>query len=368
MASSLVMASPTHPNRFYGGAMTGTSLDGIDAAVIEVTGVGLDATAKMVSSAEGPLEVPGLRDLTLGAASTPRQWATITTLLSQQIAAVLKRAATAVSLRGAVVHGQTIFHQPPYSVQLADGAMIAHAIGCPVATMLRAGDLAAGGRGAPITPLGDWMLLRDTHPRAIVNLGGFCNITWLPGHDKYSDIHGGDICPCNLLLDEISRRHFNAAFDDDGTMAAGGSIIRDQCTALRKRLAALSNQRRSLGTGDEVFEWIDEMNTHEPADIAATAAEAIGTIVAESTQRYECSEVIIAGGGDRHEPLMKAIRRTIDCPVQSSTKVGLPSTGREAACMAALGALEHDGIPPTLPEVTGRREGPMIGFQWCQPC
>ena len=109
-----------------------------------------------------------------------------------------------------VAHGQTVFHAPPASWQLLNAAPIARAVRAPVVFDLRQADLAAGGQGAPITPLADWIMLRAHGPaaagRAIVNLGGFCNVTILPSGAGPEGVRGMDVCPCNHLLDGVARR------------------------------------------------------------------------------------------------------------------------------------------------------------------
>ena len=348
--------------------MTGTSLDGVDAAVIRVDGSGLQATAAIVAAHSGPLDVPQLQELTRGRPMTASMWAATTEILSTRIADALAEVTANHTIEGVVVHGQTLFHQAPRSVQLVDGALIAHRLGLPVATQLRAGDLAAGGRGAPITPLGDWMLWRTTEPMCIINLGGFCNITWLPNTNHLDDIRGADVCPCNLLLNEIAQRFFNTAFDRDGQRASQGHVLPAAEAALRQQLDDLFTANRSLGTTDECFAWLDEVTGERPADIAATAAQAIGSTIGATIAKYPCQLAKVAGGGVHHRVLINAIQASSPVPIAPIDAQDPFHTYREAACMAALGALQQDGLPPTVPAVTGRQPGAMIGFQWCQPC
>ena len=362
------MAPPPPHTRFYAGAMTGTSLDGVDAAVIRVDGHGVQATGEIVATHSGPLDVPELHDLSRGAPLPAATWGAATETLSRCIADVLEEATADFALDGTVVHGQTLFHQAPCSVQIVEGAHIAHRLQCPVATHLRAGDLAAGGRGAPITPLGDWMLWRSNQPVCIINLGGFCNITWLPDTGCIEDIRGADICPCNLLLNEIARQFFNAPLDQDGNHAGEGTVLPHPHTDLRERLVHLSRANRSLGTTDECFDWLHTITGERPEDIAATAADAIGTTIAQAARQHPCTTIKLAGGGIHHRVLVNSIRSASDLHIEVSNPQDPFHSYREAACLAALGALHHDGVPPTLPAVTGRRAGTMIGFQWCQPC
>jgi anhydro-N-acetylmuramic acid kinase len=226
---------PPHRARHVIGTMTGTSIDGIDIAIARITGSGLSMHAKLIAHSSRSLgEIGGtLRRLAEGKAMTAQQIAraawSFGELHAELIHAVLTEHARIEPPVLIAVHGQTIFHQPPISWQLINPAPIAARFDCPVVFDLRQADLAAGGQGAPITPIADWIMFRhESNRRAIVNLGGFCNITILPSAvarpsrscdesaQPLEDIHGFDLCACNHLLDAIAKRTLNAPYDDGG--------------------------------------------------------------------------------------------------------------------------------------------------------
>jgi 1,6-anhydro-N-acetylmuramate kinase len=362
------MTATADPPRIVAGAMTGTSLDGIDAAVLAVTGHGLDMQAAFQSHAAGSLgpAKETLARLAGGDTVSASDIAAATQNLSTQTAAVMQHAIgdRAVDLAG--VHGQTVLHAPPYSWQVIDAAVIAETLACPVASNMRSGDLAAGGQGAPITPLADWILFRSDVRRAVVNLGGFCNITWLPAAADIEHITGRDVCVCNQLLDAAAADRLGEPWDAGGQHAAATSADPSVSNALRERLTAASD--RSLGTGDEMLNWLDEPIAREtPTDtLLASMAEAIGSVIGAAAGP-QSDEILIAGGGGHHQPLVEAIAGAAGVPAMLSSEVGIPIEAREAACVAVLAALDRDGIPITLPGVTGRSNGTMIGMHWCQP-
>ncbi|MBA3686500.1 MAG: anhydro-N-acetylmuramic acid kinase, partial [Planctomycetes bacterium] len=256
----------------------------------------------------------------------------------------------------AAIHGQTVFHAPPLSWQLFTPAPVARALRCPVVHDLRAADLAHGGQGAPITPLADWILFRGDETRAVVNLGGFCNITLLPA-DNADDaaierIGGGDVCACNQVLDGIARARLGAPYDENGRAALAAAANPPLVRAFAAMLRAQSTARRSLGTGDELIAPLLAQSASHPAAVVARSAcaaiaETIGAACASA------GRVVLAGGGVRNQALVVELRARVSGALCASDDLGIPAGFREAAEMAVLGALCQDGVPITLPQITG---------------
>ncbi len=353
--------------RLVVGCMTGTSIDALDAAVVRVHGRGLGMRAEFVRAVTAPLGV--LREPLRALAEQTPMAAGVIAALAREFS-LLHGQVIADALAGepadlVAVHGQTVFHAPPVSWQLAAPAVIARAVGAPVVFDLRAADLAAGGQGAPITPLADWVFCASlAKPLAIVNLGGFCNITRLEG-DGPETIRGADVCACNHVLDTVARRVLGAPFDDGGRAALAGAIDDEALDDLLGVLTAQQGLRRSLGTGDEVMSWVGRHRTRvSGGDLAASACEALGQMVARAAQGAE--RVLLAGGGVRNQALRRAIGSCCSCRVETTDACGLPVEYREAACMAVLGALCEDRTPITLTAVTGAAAPPVSG-SWIHP-
>jgi anhydro-N-acetylmuramic acid kinase len=361
------------------GVMTGTSIDGIDAALARVDGRGLDMKATLIASASRTLG--SLGDVLRRAASqqpmTTGQMARLAWQFGKLHLQVVSEIATLPTRVDLIcVHGQTVYHQPPYSWQLVNPAPLLE-LGAPIVFDLRQADLAAGGQGAPITPIADWILFRRSdRSRAIVNLGGFCNATLLPQgraggatastDQALRDIQGFDVCACNQLLDAVARRLLGASCDKGGAAALSGTADPKATEALRKVLQDQQLSQRSLGTGDEADRWIDSYASKlRPEDMAASAVQAIAHCVTARINDSHAAEVILAGGGARNVALVGAIRAHCAAPVILSDDCGVPHHAREALCFAVLGALCADGVPITLPQVTGcRSPAPLAGY-WC---
>ncbi len=353
--------------------MTGTSLDGIDVALGIVTGHGLEVRMRFLQHQSGALQtlVNGLRDAAEQRPLTAERLATLSWQLGELYAARIESALAGDAQPDLIaVHGQTVFHRPPVSWQLVNPAPIAERFGCPVVGDLRQADLAAGGSGAPITPMADWVLFRnEARRRAIVNLGGFCNMTLLPaagGDDQLLRIEGFDLCACNHVLDAVAREALHQPFDRDGAAARAGAERPELVTDLQRLLRGQRAAGRSLGSGDELIDWVRRrLDRHLPEDLARSAVCAIAATIAEATQAAEVDELVLAGGGALNLTLREQIEERSECAVIDSGQLGVPVQAREALCMAILGALCADGIPITLPQVTGcRPPAPLSGVWW----
>ncbi|MFH0765885.1 MAG: anhydro-N-acetylmuramic acid kinase [Calditrichota bacterium] len=358
--------------------MTGTSMDALDVALCRIEGIGLNLRATLVEASSWPL-----RDLSVffRRASeqlpvTARDLARASHDLAMLHLEALQEISRGRRLDLICVHGQTIYHAPPLSWQLIQPTLIAHNLNVPVVYDLRAADLARGGQGAPITPLADFILFRkEGERRCIINLGGFCNHTLIPGRSGAAPgqdellhwklrVSGGDICSCNHLLDRIARDLLGRPYDAEGSAAAGGKTLKEPLEELTKLLLNQSVGKRSLGTGDELGDWINKYrHEYAPQDLARIACAAIASVI---TRPVPAERLILAGGGTKNITLLKEIRSRSKKLVSSSDEFDIPPLSREAMAMAVLGALCQDRIPITLGQVTGSFNPPVAGT-WIIP-
>jgi anhydro-N-acetylmuramic acid kinase len=347
--------------------MTGTSMDAVDAALIRIDGAGLEMRATVLACATEPMgstrEI--LQAAAQGKAVTVRNLASAVHALSEQhgeMARCLIKEHGCVDL--VAMHGQTIVHSPPISVQAIDPAVVARAAQAPVVSDLRGADLAAGGEGAPITPIADWILFRsEKSSRAIVNLGGFCNVTMLAANGGVETVTGGDVCACNQILDAIARQSLNAPFDMDGRAALLGEPNSEAVAELVSILIGQRSEPRSLGSGDESADWVANwLSRLAPSDLACSAATAIGLVIAEAVSSAD--KVYLAGGGCQNQALFKAIADHSSRPILLTNELGVLAPFREAVAMAILGCLCADGVPITLPSVTGVSSPAPVAGSW----
>jgi len=344
--------------------MTGTSMDGIDAVATSIDGYGLDMKASFLRMATEPIDdlQQQLRQLAANINTDIGLDSTALQVGRKTLHAIAQLGFNNIDL--IALHGQTIFHEPPKSVQLIDPSPIVSTFDCTVLTDPRAADLQLGGQGAPITPLADWIMFRDKAcDTAVVNLGGFCNITMLPKNCQPHDIWGFDLCCCNLLLDTIARTRLHIPFDKSGKHARCGKVHDALFCKLKNKLQAQHDQRRSLGSGDDLSAWIlDQSIDLQTSDLLATATKAIGSFVQSITATTQ--RILIAGGGVHNESLVQAIGEK----AQKTDIFGVPTQAREGMAMAILGALATDGVSITLPQITGRQEtSEVVGWTQASP-
>ena len=355
------------------GCMTGTSIDGLDAALVAIEGAGRGMKHRVLRCVSLPLGdlTPRLRALADQQPMTAAEVAGImrdfSTLHAQACIEVIRD--SGLDRPDLIcVHGQTVYHKPPLSWQLMQPTLIAAAGRCPVVFDLRAADIAAGGQGAPLTPIADDILFRNAGDVVVVvNLGGFANATLLAQAELAAlRTRAADLCPCNNLLDAIARKLLHQPFDAKGAAAAAGTVNEDALEDLEGIFAALRAPRRSLGTGDETGEWISRYRAHLPAnDIAATACEAIARVIGDFARQADL--VLLAGGGVHNAALRLAIEANCTGYVELTDKYGVPACYREAIEWAILGALCQDRVPISLPHVTGCREPAPIAGAWILP-
>lgn len=356
------------------GCMTGTSLDGLDAVLTRIDGVGLDMTATFVRMASRCFD-DELRDSLRSLASAePRRaedFVRAARTLGEFHADVIGELVGDEGVDFVVAHGQTIFHagDAHLSWQLFDPWPIVRRHKVPVCYDLRQADLVAGGQGAPITPIADWVMYRE-HADHVVNLGGIVNITSLDA--DATRVTGSDIGPCNLLIDGLCVRMCDRPIDTDGELSAKGKDFTDAMLCIADASTKVHGAR-SLGREQFDDAWLDRLAaTLTDRDVCAAdalrgAVESIANaITAHVAAGRDDTPIILAGGGTRNHTLVQAIRQRQQDTVLLSDDLGIPCEAREAMGFAVLGALSQDKVPITLPQVTGSTNPGHAGT-WAYP-
>ncbi len=354
--------------RLVFGAMTGTSLDGIDVAAVEWRG---GERPRLIAHESGELGAcaGALAALAGGEALTAEEVCSAAAGLAAVHVGMFEELRVRLGRPDLVaVHGQTVFHRPPLSWQVMSPWAIARAMDAPVVSDLRGADLACGGEGAPITPLSDLVWFGDaSEARVVLNLGGFANATVLPAGGRAEEVRGFDVCACNQVLNAVARSSLGAAYDEGGSAALRGRADQRAGGQLVSLLRAQSSTGRSLGSGDEAMEWVGRWSELDGADLAATAVEAIAEVIAERVNAEDAAKVVCAGGGVRNEAMVRALVRMCGAAVVMSDELGMPIEAREAAAIATLGAMAAEGRSITLESVTGRSACGLVDGQWCFP-
>ncbi len=353
--------------RYLVGCMSGTSIDGIDAAFVAIDGHGLDMSVSLLAQASLSFDADltqRLRRCADQEALTAAEICQLNHDFSAAHQAVISDCLANSPQQPALicVHGQTVFHKPPLSWQMINPAPLARAFSCTVLSDLRAADLAAGGEGAPITPLADYILFHETGSRrSVCNLGGFCNMTHLPADKDVTAINGYDACACNHILNAIAETCLQMPFDRDGAAALQGQVHQQAGQALLALLHSQRHAQKSLGTGDEMQRWLHEWRASVSAnDLARTACWAIAACIAGLCNDSDL--LICAGGGARNACLMSELNQHRHCV--SSDQFDVPVQQREAIAMAVLAACCQDKMPITLSQVTGLSTAAPLAGNW----
>lgn len=349
--------------------MSGTSADGIDAALVRFHGDTAQARPDLLFSHTYQWD-PALRErlLTLGQSAhtlTLDDVGTLDVQIGQAFADAARQAlrdaqvaAQAVTAIGS--HGQTLRHRPsgaaPFTLQLGDANVIAERTGIPVVADFRRRDVAAGGQGAPLVPAFHAALLRaPDETRAVLNLGGIANLTLLP---QTGAVRGFDTGPANALLDAWCHQQRGLAFDADGAFAAQG---RTDSELLERLLAdpwfALPPPKSS-GRDQFHLAWLQAAlrGNERPQDVQATLVALTVHSVAQALQASQpaTQRLIVCGGGVHNPVLMAALAAALpDVVVASSQHHGINPDALEAMAFAWLAREHLAGRPGNLPEVTG---------------
>ena len=371
------MSNPTR-NQYYLGLISGTSADGIDAALVRFDGDATHARPELAFGRTYPWD-PALRArlVELGqrtAMLTLDEVGELDVRIGRAFAQAAKAAIEASGVATADIaaigsHGQTLRHRAqgeiPFTLQLGDPSTIAERCGVRVVADFRRRDVAAGGQGAPLMPAFHLAMLGSTdEDRAVLNLGGIANLSLLA---RDGSLRGFDTGPANALLDGWCQRHLGHAFDADGAFAASGQINE----ALLARLLAepwfLQPPPKSTGREQFHLEWVQARLGDEvlaPADVQATLLELTAATVADALLAHlpSVKRLLVCGGGVRNPALLRRIgARLPGVAVVSSAEHGLDPDFMEAMGFAWLARETLVGRPGNLPAVSGARGLRVLG-------
>ena len=375
------------------GIMSGTSADGIDVAVVRIAPGKLRPGLKLLAH-EGfafpaPLRRAVLEAMNADAISTAElarlNWR-LGLAYAEAVNATLKRHKVKLDLIGC--HGQTLYHQPraesyagrrfACTWQLGEAAVIASAAGVPVVSNFRPADMMAGGQGAPLVPLLDYVLFADRkRGRVLQNIGGIANLTAIPAGAKPDAVIAFDTGPGNMIIDALAQQLYGKRFDRNGGYAARGCVLGPVLAdALGNPYFKLKPPRTA---GREQFgrEYAAKFlaacrqQSNRPEDALATATALTAETIAQSYKAFVrrgmrgCAvDYIVSGGGARNATLMAMLAARLEpmgCDLAASEEFGLPAEAKEAAAFALLAWQTWHHLPGNLPRATGAARPAILG-------
>ena len=375
------------------GIMSGTSADGIDVAVVEIA-PGKQRPKITLLAHEGFAFPATLRRAVLAAmnaaSTSTAELARLNWRLglayAEAVKTTLERHAVNLDLIGC--HGQTLYHQPraesyagrrfACTWQLGEPAVLASAVGVPVISNFRPADMLAGGQGAPLVPLLDYVMFADAkRGRVLQNIGGIANLTAIPAGAAADAVVAFDTGPGNMIVDALAQELFQQKFDRNGSFAAHGTVLTMVLTkALRNPYFKLTPPRTA---GREQFgreyaaKFLSacQQRSKKPEDALATATALTAETIAQSYKTFvrremkgQAVDYIVSGGGARNATLMAMLAQRLGplgCELATSEDFGLPAEAKEAAAFALLAWQTWHHLPGNVPRATGAARPAILG-------
>ena len=378
-------------------------MDGIDAALVRLTGPSARPRVRLVAFVVRPYP-PEIRKRLMCVAAGELTTAAEVSELNFLLGELFADAALKVCRRGKILpgrlavigsHGQTIFHQGSSgpvarkpkrqelnlrsagrtsTLQIGEPAVIAEKTGAPVAADFRTADMAAGGQGAPLVPLVDYLLLRDAHQGTVaLNIGGIANFTVIPARARPQNVFGFDTGPGNMVIDGLVRRATRGrkSFDVGGRLAAQGIVLQPLLEEILRLPYFSQGPPKSAGReqfgADFVERYFLARQGARLQDLLRTATELTARTISDAIERFvfplaKIHRLIISGGGARNNLLVHRLKALLpQLAVHTSDKFGLPVDAKEAIAFAVLADRLMRGLPGNLPSVTGARKATLLG-------
>jgi anhydro-N-acetylmuramic acid kinase len=351
------------------GVMSGTSLDGIDVAIVDIRGRGVETIG--FTATPYPAKV---REAILGVSNCPTHTSSISRL-NFQLAELYARAVQAAVKRFGPVeligcHGQTVFHEGrSNTLQLGEPAVLAERTGAPVVSNFRARDIAAGGQGAPLVPFVDYLLFRDPRrTRVALNIGGIANITVIPPACAPENVIAFDTGPGNMVIDALARE-FSAGklnCDRGGKIAASGNVNRALLDALLRDAYYRRKPPKSAGREQYGVEFIAHLrqSTASLPDLIATVTVLTAATIAIAVQHFVAgpADLIVSGGGTHNPEIMAHLAGFLpEMDISTSTDHGIDADAKEAIAFAVLAHETWRRRPSNLPSATGATKAVVLG-------
>lgn len=374
---------------YIAGVMSGTSLDGIDVALVHIDGSGVDSKVELIHFTTVPFCNDMKNDIQQALSIENSNVQLICSLnfklglrFANAVKEVCKEAnfpLRQLDLIGS--HGQTIYHQPqqdggmiPSTLQIGEPAIIAYETNTTVISNFRTMDMAAGGQGAPLVPYSEIILYRhQTKNRLLQNIGGIGNVTVIPSQLSEKSVIAFDTGPGNMVMDEVCQRLFQLSYDQNGNIAKQGVVVEEVLTYCMNHPFLKMNPPKSTGReqfGEEfVSELLKRFEKHSKENILTTVTRFTASSIVYHYKEfilpyYEIDGVILGGGGSYNDTLVEMIRHGLKeekCALFLQEDIGYSSEAKEAIAFAILANETYHRNPSNVPSATGAKESVVLG-------
>ncbi|HFK1716995.1 MULTISPECIES: anhydro-N-acetylmuramic acid kinase AnmK [Bacillus cereus group] len=374
---------------YVAGVMSGTSLDGIDVALVHIDGSGVDSKVELIHFTTVPFCNDMKNDIQQALSIENSNVQLICSLnfklglrFANAVKEVCKEAnfpLRQLDLIGS--HGQTIYHQPqqdggmiPSTLQIGEPAIIAYETNTTVISNFRTMDMAAGGQGAPLVSYSEIILYRhQTKNRLLQNIGGIGNVTVIPSQLSEKSVIAFDTGPGNMVMDEVCQRLFQLSYDQNGNIAKQGVVVEEVLTYCMNHPFLKMNPPKSTGReqfGEEfVSELLKRFEKHSKENILTTVTRFTASSIVYHYKEfilpyYEIDEVILGGGGSYNDTLVEMIRHGLKeekCALFLQEDIGYSSEAKEAIAFAILANETYHRNPSNVPSATGAKNSVILG-------
>lgn len=363
------------------GVMSGTSLDGVDTVTARLARTDGRLRWEVLGRSATPYPA-ALRERLTAAIDPARSGLVLITELHQEVGqfyagvvSAAQRVAGAGVIGLAALSGQTIFHIPRVdeargwsvksTLQIGEAAVVTETCRLTTVSAFRQSDVAAGGQGAPLVSFSDHLLYAEPGVgRAVLNLGGIANVTYLPADGAPDGVVAFDTGPANCLIDEAAQRLLGVEHDEGGRVAARGAV--DEAALTRLLADPYFALPIPKTTGREVYFLDAALERGWPSGERPAAPDLLATLTALTAESVACAaraeleprgldEVLVAGGGARNDELMRLLRERLGVSTRTFAELGFDDKDRETLAMAVMGYMAFNGEPNVLPSATGAR-------------
>ena len=374
---------------YIAGVMSGTSLDGIDVALVRIEGSGVDSKVKLIHFTTVPFRNDIKSEIQQALSIENSNVQLICSLnfklglcFANAVKEVCKEANFSLEQLDLIgSHGQTIYHQPKpegnmiaSTLQIGEPAVIAYDTNTTVISNFRTMDMAAGGQGAPLVPYSEVILYRDpSKNRLLQNIGGIGNVTVIPSQKSDQNVIAFDTGPGNMIIDEVCQRLFQLPYDQNGEIAEQGEVVDEILTYCMNHPFLKMNPPKSTGReqfGEEfVSQLLKRYEKYSKENILTTVTMFTASSIVYHYKEfilpyYEIAEVILGGGGSYNDTLVEMIRYGLKdekCTIFIQEDIGYSSEAKEAIAFAILANETYHRNPSNVPSATGAKKSVVLG-------
>ncbi|MGE7881486.1 anhydro-N-acetylmuramic acid kinase AnmK [Bacillus sp. NPDC094077] len=374
---------------YIAGIMSGTSLDGIDVALVHIEGNGVDSKVELIHFTTVPFCNDIKNEIQQALSIDTSNVQLICSLnfklglcFANAVKEVCKKADLSLEQLDLIgSHGQTIYHQPKKdgniissTLQIGEPAVIAYKTETTVISNFRTMDMAAGGQGAPLVPYSEIILYKhQTKNRLLQNIGGIGNVTVIPSKRSNKSVIAFDTGPGNMVIDEVCQRLFHLPYDQNGGIAKQGVVVDEMLTYCMSHPFLEMNPPKSTGRERFGKEFVNELlkrfEKHNKENILTTVTMFTASTIVHHYKKfifplYEIDEVILGGGGSYNDTLVEMIRnglREEKCRIRTQEDIGHSSAAKEAIAFAVLANETYHRNPSNVPNATGAKEPVVLG-------